>query len=150
MRHLEVIYGDNDFGYPVHNAVKKVYDWIFTSNDHCINKSGRPSKHFSSRTIAGIFLKLHKVKALEPMIQRTYQIEYYHGNVEFMTRGLYWPEVDWEKKIPLPLENDPPESYLGISLKFRKNKNFMKNEKWGNNGESLCLDLETGEIITHW
>lgn len=154
MKYLEVIFYDNDFGFPVEAAVKKVWDWIYGSNAHCLTIFAVPKDHHclhdGKRTMASLFMNLHKGGALQPMIIRTYQIEDLHAVIEFKTRGLYWKNVDWKKKKPPSLDGAEIFRNLSIDLKFRKNGNFMHKEKHGNNGESLALDLETGEIVTHW
>lgn len=146
MKYLEVDFYDNDFGYPIRDAVKKIWDWIFESNEHML----MGGEDWSDKTLSQVFQALHEAGALQPMIQRTYQIECLHSAVEFATRGLYWKEVKWEKKKIGLLSAKELGNCDSIDIKFRPDDSFMRKTECTNNGESLVLNLETGEIITSY
>ncbi len=137
---MMVSFGDNDFGSPVELAVKRLWGWIHESNAHCLNAFGEGDEHFSDRTLPDIFIELSKAGVLLPMVERLIDVEYIAGDVEFATRGLYWTDVDWKKKV-VPETMTGCTAYIHISVSFRK----TPETRW-QNGEKIMLNTETGAV----
>ncbi len=146
MRYLEIIYGDNDFGLLVENALRRLYKWVYDSNAHCIAQR-KQDKHFSNRSIPQMFRELHRHGILKQMIVQLIDSENIAMDVEFATRGLYWKTMDWSrhkiknKMTYKSLCND----CLSLTLRFHIKDTFR--QKW-QNGEHAYLDLKTGECDT--
>ena len=149
IKYIEVRFGDNDFGWPVERALKRLWEWINKNNRHLV-----PDTYMGE-----IYSQLHKVGVLQSLIERLYVLEYLASRVEFKTRGLYYdydsrphpktgykPEVDWKEKIikdagKVKYEN----TYLSIDIYLHHNKRFAS--KW-QNGERAFLDILKGEVNT--
>lgn len=135
---IEVAFGDNDFGFPIVAALKRLWGYVHKNNAHLVESN--------SRTVPQMFYELHKHSALETMIKRLFVLETLCGSVEFKTRGLAYKKVDWKEKIIKgPHGFKGHDNYLGCAVKFHKTKKFT--HKW-QNGEHAWLDLETGESDT--
>ena len=80
------------------------------------------------------------------LIERLYILEYLSGEVEFITRGLYWTSTKWEEQgIKNSSVVHHENTYLSFDLSFHKTDKFTK--KW-QNGEHAWLNLKTGEAKT--
>lgn len=142
MDFLEVTYGDNDFGIPVEEALKRLWSYI-NGNNSC---AGIKNKSFSGKSTAQIFYKLYQEGVLQTLLERLFVLEYLAFGVEFKTRGLYWAKVDWKKCIiENPSKINYENTYLTFDLKFRKSKDFKLKDQ---NGEHAYLDLRSGEVGT--
>ena len=134
--YLKVEFSDSDFGRPMVLALKRLWGWINENNGHCVGA-------FCERTVPEMFSALHRVGALETMVQRIFVLETLCTTVESATRGLYWQTVDWEeKKITQPIENERYDQYLSCTLSIHDNNEFRNKCQ---NGEHAWLDLATGE-----
>lgn len=145
IKFLRIDFGDNDFGRPIMDALHRIWKDIHRNNYHITSKMGPDDKHFSDRSIADMFIELHKVGALTSMLNLAIDCEYMYGRVEFATRGLYWKTVRWEDSITNNHLESITDRYLKFDISFHKNNKFA--DEW-NNSESAYLDLETGEVKT--
>ncbi|GAH36502.1 unnamed protein product, partial [marine sediment metagenome] len=85
---LEVSFGDNDFGLPVEEALKRLWKYVDGNN----NGPGRKNEHFSGKSTPQIFERLYEVGALTTLLERLYCLEKLAFDAEFLTRGLYWAD----------------------------------------------------------
>lgn len=132
-RYLKIEFGDNDFGFPVQDALKRIWADIHENNAGCLDPT--------SRTIPEMFQELHKAGALESMVARAIDCEDHYSAVECSTRCLYWDKIDWkEKKVSKTFESIT-DKYLSVDLSFHA----KMCEEWAN-GEEAWLDLETGAV----
>lgn len=136
--YLEIIYHDNDFTIPVCRAVKKLWEYIDDGNitDSC---------SVDIYSIADLFKKLNKNKALLPMIQRLYAIECVSREVEELTEGLTSKDTIFHELImPNPNKIEYENTYLRFKLKFHKDGEFMMED---GNRERCAINLEKGIVI---
>ena len=96
MRYLRVKFGDNDFGWPVRDALRRLWGYINENNHGPI---GEPGGSFSGITTPEIFVRLHKARALATMLERLFLLEDLAQEVESLTRGLYWKKVNWKEAV---------------------------------------------------
>ncbi len=137
--YLDVRFGDNDFGFPMIAALRRLWGWINKNNGHLTG--------VINRSVPQMFYELHQAGALESMIKRLLVLETLCGEVEFATRGLYVEKVDWAtKKMDKRIRSERHENYLSCEVEFHKNKRFAAH--W-ENGEHAWLNLVTGEVQTY-
>ena len=140
-RYLRVKFGDNDFGIPVQDALKRIWADVHRNNAHLIDPAwGRQEDHELS-SLPEMFHALHKVGALKPMIARTVDCEYHYSDVESATRGLYSQKFPWDDKVVTKTFESITDKYLSTDLSFHAEM----SESWAN-GEEAWLDLETGKV----
>ncbi len=139
-QYLEVTFGDNDFGWTVRDAMKRLWGYIHQNNAHHLEGT--------KRTISRLFKDLHDKGLLIPMLARLVDCEDAAQNVEFTTRGIHdmddWPESIDSHKVP-ESTGSITGYYLHLEIKFRNNRNFTKKCQ---NGEHAWLDLSTGDADT--
>ena len=140
-RYLKVEFHDTDFGSVVQEAVERVSSNIHENNAHCLATDPK-DKHFSSRTIADIFIALHKVGALQTMLERAVDAIDHLSDVEYATRGLYWKSVDWKGKIVSKKFTGLTKRYLNLTLAFKE----KLSDEW-EYGEVVWLDMDTGAVL---
>ena len=137
MKYLEVIFGDNDYGRPVADGLRRLWVYVHQNN-----------AHLSKEPLSKMFTFLHAKGFLAPLLSRLVDAEYLAGKVEFATRGVYSRKEkfvdDGHFDIPTAMESITSR-YLTLELRFRRNKTFAN--KW-QNGEHAWLDLETGKVET--
>lgn len=138
-KYIDVKFGDNDFGLAMELALKRLWVYVNKNNGHIVGS-------FTKTTIPQMFESLHHAGVLEPMVKRLFVLEHLCGDVEFLTRGLYWEKVKWgEKKIDKQLGFKSLDDYLSCDVSFHSNKKFMR--KW-QNGEHAWLNLNNGSADT--
>ena len=138
--YLRIRFGDNDFGLPVENALKRIWADVHRNNAHLIVVSGREDDH-ELNSITEMFHALHKVGALQPMIARAVDCEDHYKEVEFATRGLHSQKFPWDDKVVSKSFESITDKYLSIDLSFHTGM----SKEWAN-GEEAWLDLETGKF----
>lgn len=142
-QYLEVVFGDNDFGWPVRDALMRLWGYINENNGHIVV------------SVPEIFQKLHKAGSLHSLFERLYMLEYLALEVEFQTRGLYYnqdkmrtkggyrPRVMWKNhRIENSSTIEFTNNYLDFEFRFHANNKFIEK---GQNGEHAWLDLNNGE-----
>ena len=140
-RYLKVAFMDNDFGTPVQAAVTRLWKDIRDNNAHLL--VGIETEYESSRTLADIFYELLKCGALKTMLNRAVDAEDHYSDVEFATRGLYHPKVQWGKHRLLSKHfNALTTRYLTLKLSLHPER----STEWANH-EELWLDTMTGEVV---
>ena len=139
-RYLRVEFGDNDFGFPVQDALKRIWADVYRNNAHLIDPAWRGHDH-EFISLSEMFHALHKVDALKPMIARTVDCEYHYSDVESATRGLHSQKFPWDDKVVTKTFKSITDTYLSIDLSFHAEI----SESWAN-GEEAWLDLETGKV----
>lgn len=142
-KYLKVSFYDNDFGWYVERALRRLWDFLKENNAHPLGGS-------TSDAFMELFIGLNKAGALHSLLERLYVLAYLEGDVELSTRGLYRMgddrDVDYSKAIikdagKVQYENE----CLWLDIEFRKIGRFIK--KWCN-GECAYLNLQTGETGT--
>lgn len=141
-RYLRVVFGDNDFGDVVQEAVERVSRDVYINNAHCLSDKAS-DLHFSNRTIADIFSELYKAGVLQGLLERAVDAIHHYSDVEFATRGLYWKKVGWKGKQVSKKFKSLTDNCLSLDLSF---KSKMSN-KWCN-GEEIWLDMHTGAVVS--
>ena len=149
-RYLIFMFYDNDFGFPICKALRKVWKFIHNNNAHCLREKGKGNENFSDRDMYDIFRKLYNNGTLSKMLELLYASYEMQSRVEYATRGLYWTKVDWGRNCWKESAKPPaiPDSYISFDKEhfvFKRNDEFKK--KW-QNGEYCYLDLETGKCKT--
>ena len=133
-RFLDVDFGDNDFGFCMEAALKRLWGYVNDNNGHMAAHTGL--------SVPDLFCRLHKHSKLEPLIDRLYVLEYLCCDVEYATRGLD-RMAEWNKHLPTKEVKD--DEYLRCHVMMRHNDTFRR--KW-QNGEHAYLELQTGKCET--
>lgn len=128
---LNISFGDNDFGFPMHDALRRLWNYIHENNAHLLKKEA----------LADLFKKLHKCGALLTMVERLFLLEIECQQVEFRTRGLYNTTKWQEHKVTVPTKLAIHKQYFNLRITLLKDK----PKKW-KNGEHAWVNLETGEV----
>lgn len=139
MKYLEVEYGDNDFGWPVERALKRLWENIVKNNTH-----------FPKVAIADLFVFLHGKKALVVILARLVDAECIADNAEFATRGISNYLDSCYPLKEFSIDSNPKKyksitgDYLNLTLRLHKNKEFARDWK---NGEHAYLNLVSGKVV---
>lgn len=137
MKYLEIEGHDNDFGFSLESALRRIWGWLNESNGHLCD--------VARRSLPVMFEELHNADALESLIQRAWVLEAMILDVEFNLRGLYLETVRWkEKAITTPIK-DNLSDYLTFGIAFHPSPTFR--DVW-KNGEHAWLDLKNGDAGT--
>jgi len=141
--HLEIVFHDNDFGWPVSKAVKTLWSFIHENNGHLLRGGKYPSRP-DAPSIEEVFKELHKAGALRTLLTRLYVLADQESHVEFLTRGLHREAVNWaEKVLEKPGELHIEETYINFKFRFHEGDDFMWEWK---NSEHCALNLVTGAV----
>ena len=140
-RYLRVEFGDNDFGWPVRDALKRIWADVYRNNAHLIDPAWRGHDH-EFISLSEMFYALHKVGALEPMIARAVDCECHYSDVESATRGLHPQRFPWDDKVVSKSFESITDKYLSTDLSFHAE--MLESE--ADNSEDAWLDLETGKV----
>ena len=140
MQMLEVIFGDNDFGWPVERALRRLWAFMHENN-----------QHLTERPMAELFLFAHQHERLAKWLNRLVDIEYLASGVEFCTRGISTRLDKGDTATSYPFDDLPEElesittRYLSLELVFHDGNAFTKDWK---NGEHAYLNLSSGDVAT--
>lgn len=140
VRFLRVSFGDNDFGIPVQDALKRIWADVYRNNAHLIDPAWRGHDH-EFISLSEMFHALDKVGALHPMIARAVDCENHYSEVESATRGLHSQKFPWDDKVVSKSFESITDTYLSTDLSFHS-----EVSEEGANGEEAWLDLETGKV----
>ncbi len=141
--YITVHFGDNDFGWCVESALKRIWAWVDEKRNYqlAINK----------RTIVHMLDHLRHTGWLSKFIIQMIDIE----NAAFNVEGGLRCGVGGGAFASLPYEHDTHQreefdnfgtrvtTYLRPVICFRKGEKFKK--KWAN-GKAYFLNIETGEV----
>jgi hypothetical protein len=142
MRYLVVKFFDNDFGYPMLGALKRLWEYIYTNNAHL---AGVPTQSRSGLTLVEIYQKLQECGTLDSLLLRLFVLERLCFDVEHKTRGLTWNDVDWAShavKEPSHLTDD---TYLSVETAIYGQYERIPDIEWVN-GERAFLNLADGTV----
>lgn len=136
---LHVKFHDNDFSFPLVDALKEL--WNYTNDNN-----GHKTKHHG---LIEMFIALNERGILKALIVRLWVLKAMAIHVEWETRGLHYEEPhikvpDWigADKNSLPIVDKYTDYFNEMSLEFVKNSSDVNN-----NGEHGWLDLNTGYVF---
>lgn len=149
-RYIIIDYHDNDFGWPVLNAVRRYYDYVVTNN--CDVMKPNPSTYVFNthpRMAADLFSKLHAYGVLQYHLRKMIASEYIASNIECSTRGIftYNTHIREEESSPDTRWLDDVRKiydYLKLSIMFADNVDQLDDVFL--NGECCILDLYSGAV----
>jgi len=138
LHYLEVIFGDNDFGSIVRDALAYLWGVLAQNSDS------------SGVSEVQLVLRLHEAGVLLPVIRRLCFLVDQLAGVERGLRGCYSPSFEFRGCCSasgdlFAIVDADGIKGLEFELKFHRGFGFAR--KWAN-GEHAWLDLDTGEVET--
>lgn len=140
--YLQVKFHDNDFSFPLEEALEELWCYIREHNASYYQTGGEdPSKLPET-----LFKQLHAAGQLVPMINRMWVLRVLSREVETMTRHLgdginIYSKKEWLDDLQ-PIKDTYTEYFGKFDIEFHKSRS---NEF--ENGEDGWLDLETGKTF---